>query len=207
MTSELTFIISGFLLGLSGLIPGPLFTLVVSETLKHGIKEGVKVSASPLITDLPIILITILIFSRLSGIDHLLGAIAFIGSAFLIYLAFESLSFKGDGTGSDNRKSRSMRKGIIANFLNPSPYIFWFSIGAPTVVKAYKKGILHASLFVIIFYLTLVGSKVIIALITGKSKNFLSSSYYIYLIRFLGVVLLGFAVFFLKSGLQYFNII
>lgn len=207
MPSELTFIVSGFLLGLSGLIPGPLFTLVVSETLKHGIKEGIKVSVSPLITDLPIILITILVFSRLTGIDHLLGIIAFTGSAFLIYLAFESLSFKGNGTVSDDRKSRSMRKGIIANFLNPSPYIFWFSIGAPTVVKAYDEGLLHASLFVIIFYFTLVGSKVIIALITGKSKNFLTSSYYIYLIRFLGIVLLGFALFFLKSGLHYFHIL
>ena len=207
MPSELTFIISGFLLGLSGLIPGPLFTLVVSETLKHGIKEGVKVSVSPLITDLPIIVITILVFSRLSGIDHLLGIIAFTGSAFLIYLAFESLSFKGSETGSDSGKSHSMRKGIIANLLNPSPYIFWFSIGAPTVVKAYDEGLLHASLYVITLYLTLVGSKVIIAVFTGKSKDFLSSSFYIYLIRFLGIVLLGFSLFFLKSGLQYFGII
>ena len=207
MSSELTYIISGFFLGLSGLIPGPLFTLVVSETLKHGIKEGIKVSASPLITDLPIILLTIIIFSRLTGIDHLLGIIAFTGGSFLIYLAFESFMFKGSETGSHRSQSHSMKKGIIANLLNPSPYIFWFSIGAPTVFKAYDKGLLQASLFIIIFYFTLVGSKIIIALITGKSKNFLSSSFYIYLIRFLGVVLLGFAVYFLRSGLQYFNII
>lgn len=207
MPSELKFIISGFFLGLSGLIPGPLFTLVVSETLKHGIKEGIKVSASPLITDLPIILITIIIFSRLSGIDNLLGAIAFTGSAFLIYLACESLSFKGSEAGPGGGESRSMRKGIITNLLNPSPYIFWFSIGAPTVVKACDEGLLHASLFVVVFYLTLVGSKVIIAFITGKTKDFLSSSFYIYLIKFLGIVLMGFAIFFIRSGLQYFHII
>lgn len=207
MPSELTFIISGFLLGLSGLIPGPLFTLVVSETLKYGIKEGIKVSFSPLITDLPIIVITILAFSRLSGIDHLLGIIAFTGSAFLMYLTFESFSFKGSEAVSDSGKSHSMKKGIIANLLNPSPYIFWFSIGAPTVVRAYGEGLMQASLFVITLYLTLVGSKVIIAIITGKSKNFLSSRYYIYLIRFLGIVMLGFAIFFLQSGLQYFNVI
>jgi len=206
MSSELTFIISGFILGLSGLIPGPLFTLVVSETLKHGIKEGVKISVSPLITDLPIILITILILSKLSGIDHVLGIIAFAGSAYLIYLAFESMSFKGIGPVSDGQKSHSMRKGIIANLLNPSPYIFWFSVGAPTIVKAFNESIISAALFLATFYLTLVGSKVIIAFITGKSKDFLSSRYYIYLIRFLGVVLLSFAIFFIRSGLQYFHI-
>ncbi len=203
----MTYIISGFLLGLSGLIPGPLFTLVVSETLKHGIKEGIKISASPLITDLPIILVTILIFSRLSEIDHVLGIIAFIGSAFLIYLSFESLSFKGISNDSGSRKSHAVKKGVIANFLNPSPYIFWFSIGAPTVVKAYEEGIFYASIFVIIFYLTLIGSKVGIAVVTGKSKSFLSSTCYLYLIRFLGIVLLLFAVIFIRSGLGYFGVV
>ena len=202
----MSFIISGFLLGLSGLIPGPLFTLVVFETLKHGVKEGIKVSASPLITDLPIILVTLLIFSRLSGIDSLLGIIAFTGSAFLIYLSFESFSFKGSVTDLGDRKSHAIKKGIIANLLNPSPYIFWFSIGAPTVVKAYNEGILYAAVFMMVFYLTLVGSKVIVALITGKSKNFLSSKYYLYLIRFLGIVLLAFALMFIRSGLGYFQV-
>jgi len=54
MTSELSFMISGIVFGLSGgLTPGPLFTLVVSETLKHGVKEGIKVSVVPLFSDLP----------------------------------------------------------------------------------------------------------------------------------------------------------
>ena len=47
MTEGLTYITTGFILGLSGLIPGPLLTLVISETLKHGVKEGIKVAASP----------------------------------------------------------------------------------------------------------------------------------------------------------------
>jgi threonine/homoserine/homoserine lactone efflux protein len=194
----------GFLLGLSGLIPGPLLTLVISETLKHGTKAGIKVSVSPLITDLPIILVTILIMSRFSDTDFILGSIAFAGSIFLFYLACESFSFRGASPGLTDSQAHVMKKGIIANFLNPSPYVFWFTIGAPTIIKASGKSLIGASLFLVVFYSVLVGSKVVIAVITGKAKNFLGNKYYIYLIRLLGIILLVFALYFVKNGLQYF---
>jgi threonine/homoserine/homoserine lactone efflux protein len=206
MTNSLTYITSAFLLGLSGLIPGPLLTLVISETLKHGTKEGIKVAVSPLITDLPIILITILVMSKIANIDYLLGIIAFGGSIFLIYLAFESILYKGinhDVTDQAN----VIKKGIIANFLNPSPYVFWFTIGAPTIIKAYGESLTFAVLFLLVFYSVLIGSKVVIATITGKSRRFLNSRFYLYLIRFLGAGLILFAIYFIKNSLQYFKIL
>lgn len=205
MTTGITYITSAFLLGLSGLIPGPLLTLVISETLKHGTKEGIKVAVSPLITDLPIIIVTILVMSRIANIDYLLGMIAFGGSIFLIYLAFESIFFKGIKHDVEGQAS-VIKKGVIANLLNPSPYVFWFTIGAPTILKAYHEGFIYAGLFLIIFYSVLIGSKVVIAAITGKSRHILSSKYYLYLIRFLGVVMFMFAIYFIKSGISYFSI-
>ena len=207
MTDSLTYIATGFILGLSGLIPGPLLTLVISETLKHGVKEGIKIALSPLITDLPIILFTILIISRFSNTNYILGYIAFGGSIFLIYLAYESFSFRSNGPDTSIPKGNIIKKGIIANFLNSSPYVFWFTIGSPTIIKAFHKSTITASLFIIVFYSVLVGSKVVIAVITGKTKNFLNNRYYIYLIRFLGIILLLFALYFIKNGLQYFQII
>ncbi|MBT4876955.1 MAG: LysE family translocator, partial [Desulfobacula sp.] len=39
----------GMVLGLSaGLAPGPLLTLVISETLLHDIRAGIKVAMAPL---------------------------------------------------------------------------------------------------------------------------------------------------------------
>lgn len=207
MPVEITYIISGFVFGLSGLVPGPLLTLVITETLRHNIKEGIKVATSPLITDLPIVLITILILSRLSEQQTVLGIISFSGSAFLLYLAFESISFKGTKIVPGETRPRSLEKGIITNFLNPSPYIFWFSIGAPTFVRAMDLGMVPAILFIISFYTTLIGSMMLIAIITDKSRHFLNSKYYINLIRSLGVVLLFFAVIFLRNGIKYMGLI
>jgi len=42
---ELAYLLPGLALGLSaGISPGPLLTLVMTQTLKHGKGEGVKVS-------------------------------------------------------------------------------------------------------------------------------------------------------------------
>ncbi|OGT32916.1 MAG: hypothetical protein A2W28_01290 [Gammaproteobacteria bacterium RBG_16_51_14] len=50
------FLVTGAVLGISaGLAPGPLLALVVTETLKHGIRTGVRVALVPVCTDLPII--------------------------------------------------------------------------------------------------------------------------------------------------------
>ena len=56
----------GTVLGLSaGFAPGPLLTLVISETLQHDIKSGIKIALAPIITDLPIIILTLFILSKL----------------------------------------------------------------------------------------------------------------------------------------------
>jgi threonine/homoserine/homoserine lactone efflux protein len=205
MAAEFTFLMSGVVFGLSsGLIPGPLLTLVITETLKHGIREGIKISIVPLLSDLPIVLVTILILTRLSDIRPALGIISILGTIFLFYLAIESLSFRGSEIDAE-AKPQSVKKGVITNLLNPNPYIFWLSIGAPTVVKAMDIGLLSASLFIFFFYFSLVGSKIIVAFVTGRSRHFLKSGNFIYTIRALGLVLLIFAALFLKNALGYFG--
>jgi threonine/homoserine/homoserine lactone efflux protein len=136
----------------------------------------------------------------------LLGAVSLLGSAFLSYLAYESISFKGVDIDLEKERPQSMRKGVIVNFLNPSPYMFWFTIGAPLVLKALNIGVFSAFLFILGFYVFLVGSKVVIAVVVGKSRFFLKSRNYIYTVRFLGIILLVFAGLFLKDSLELFGV-
>ncbi|MBW2573145.1 MAG: LysE family transporter, partial [Deltaproteobacteria bacterium] len=181
MALGFSFLFSGVVFGLSaGLSPGPLLTLVISETLKHDVKEGIKVSIAPILTDLPIVMFTILVLSRLSNMLTLLGVVSLLGSAFLVYLGYESISFKGVDIDVEQAKPQSIRKGVIANFLNPAPYLFWFTIGAPLVLKAFHIGIFPAFAFILGFYVFLVGSKVLVAVVVGKSRFFLKSRNYIY---------------------------
>ena len=204
---DASLLIAGIVLGLTaGISPGPLLTLVFSETVKHGRKEGFKVAVAPLITDAPIILITILVLSKLSNIKFVLGAISILGSIYLTTLAIESLKIKRIELKVQNVKPQSLKKGVIANFLNPHPYLFWISIGGPLIIKGLKFNFISVFIFIIIFYTLLVGSKIIIAQLVEKSRIFLKSNYYVYTIKSLGFILLIFALIFLVNGIELLSI-
>lgn len=204
--NTLHFISIGILLGVSaGFSPGPLLTLVLAQTIKHNRKEGIKVAISPLFTDLPIILITLLIFDGLSKFDLIIALISFAGGIFVAYLGIESLKIKGLNIDLQDSKSGSIKKGIIANFLNPSPYLFWATVGTPLIFKALKINLLSAVLFLISFYILLIGSKVMIAIIVAKTKVLINQKIYVIIMRVLGIVLLLFSLMFFYDGLKYFQ--
>ena len=206
--SEFAFLISGIVFGLTGgLTPGPLLTLIISETLRHGTREGLKICMVPVISDLPIVLLTLFVVDQFKNIDLLVAGIALAGAIYLVYLAAESLRFRGMNLNAEKEQPQSLKKGIIVNFLNPNPYIFWLTIGAPTVIRGMDVSLNAAVFFVAAMYVFLVGSKIIITLITGKSRLFLKSRSYVITIKSLGLALLIFAMVFLYQALEGFGLL
>ena len=204
----LTFLTTGIILGLSaGFAPGPILALVISETLNHDKRAGIKVALAPLITDLPIIVLTLFILSKLSGFHNILGIISILGGCFILYLGSESIRTKGMTVRLNNDKPRSLQKGIIVNLLSPHPYLFWFSVGGPLTVKAMQHSMIAAASFIISFYVLLIGSKIIIAIAVGKSKSFLTDRTYIYTMRLLGTMLVLLALFLFRDGLRLLGIV
>lgn len=197
------FLTIGIVLGLSaGFAPGPLLALVVSETLEHGTWSGIKVALAPIITDLPIIVLTLFIFSRLSEFNIILGIISLCGGSFVLYLGYKGIRTKGMEYNTEEQKPASLTKGVLANALSPHPYLFWLTVGAPLMTKASGSGIFSPLAFIGGFYVFLVGSKIAIAFIIGKSKSFLSNNVYLYIMRFLGLILCLFSFVLFYDGLK-----
>ena len=193
----------GTILGLSaGLAPGPLLTLVISETLQHDTRAGIKVALAPVITDFPIIVLTLLILSKLSSFHGILGTLSLTGGVFIMYMGYRCFRTKAIGINLGEVKSKSLRKGILANALSPHPYLFWFSVGAPTMTKALSLNISAPLAFIVSFYIFLVGSKIALAVLVGKSKSLLSGRAYIYTMRFLGLALGALACVLFYDGLK-----
>ncbi|MFC1489101.1 LysE family translocator [Thermodesulfobacteriota bacterium] len=199
---------AGMVLGLSaGLAPGPLLTLVITQTLKHNIKEGLKVAIAPLITDLPIILVSLFVLTRLADFDLALGLISLCGGLYVLYLAFESVRTGPVSVEVPEDPPKSLMKGVLINVLNPHPYLFWITVGTPFILKIRQDGLIAPLLFVLSFYALLLGSKVFLALVAGKSRAFLTGRGYIYVMRVLGGLLAVFAVFLLKDAFKFLGIL
>lgn len=206
MDAALPYVLTGLALGLgAGLTPGPLMTLVISETLQHDLRDGAKVALAPLLTDLPIVAASLLVLSRLTEQHLVLGTLSLIGALFLAYLAYENLAAPPLRIRAEAVTARSLRKGMLANVLNPAPYLFWATIGGPTTLEAAAIG-LGASLgFVGGFYGCLVGSKLLLAVLVERARGFFHQRVYRSIVRVLGLVLLLFAFQFLREALIYWD--
>jgi threonine/homoserine/homoserine lactone efflux protein len=189
------------MLGLAaGFAPGPLMALVITHALRHNVREGALVAAAPLVTDAPIILVVLVVLNRLADLERALGVLAAVGGLYVLYLSYETLRVGPLLEEVSQARPRSLGKGVLVNALNPHPYLFWATVGGPFILKASQSGPLAPCLFVAAFFLFLVGSKIVIATIAGKSRSFLVGRTYVNIMRVLGLALAVFAVLLLRHA-------
>lgn len=204
----LTALASGILLGFSaGISPGPMLTLVLTQTLRHGWREGCKIALAPLLTDPPIILVTLLLASKLAQWQPLLGAISLAGGIFVLFLAWETFRPARPHATAAAELPRSWLKGIVTNLLNPHPWLFWLTVGTAMLANAMQRDRSVATAFLAGFYLLLVGSKIGIALLVSRSRNLLAGRYYRGLMQLLAGLLVLFALVLFREGLKHLSLI
>ena len=178
-------------------------TLVVSESLRHGTLAGVRIGMAPVITDLPIILLTLLVLKQLSAFHTILGGISLAaGAVFVGLMAWNSCMPREVEVDAGDAAARSWTKGIRANALSPHPYLFWVSVGGPIMMRANQHhGSGAAIAFLVTFYGCLVGAKILLALLVGRSRHLLDGAAYRNTMRLLGGMLVLVALFLLIDGL------
>jgi len=202
----IAFFSAGALLGFSaGFTPGPLFALVLSQTLRHGIREGCKVALAPLATDLPLIILATLLLRQFEDFKQFLGGISLLGALYLLQMAYGTFRCAPTESSFEGGAPQSLGRGMLVNALSPHPYLFWFSVGAPTILKGVSGDIYAAPAFVVGFLGCLVGAKMMLAVLVGKSRRFLSGKLYLSIMRLLGLLLFVFAVMLAKEACSLFG--
>ncbi|MEZ4558877.1 MAG: LysE family transporter [Caldilineaceae bacterium] len=192
----LSALLTGVSLGFSaGISPGPLTTLVLTSTLERGFRAGLRVAIAPLLTDLPIIVVSLLIFSALPPLLEIGLTVA--GGVLLVYLGIETLRTSRHAhlelTPQPAALQQDLWRGVLVNVLSPHPWLFWLSVGSPILIGAWRTSPALAALFLLGFYALLVGSKIAIAWGVAGARHLLDDRWYRTLLRVSGALLLVFA--------------
>lgn len=204
------YLIQGLLLGLGvGLAPGPLLALVISASLRGGTSHGLRVAFSPLITDLPIIVISLFILQQIN--NSTLGFLSIVGTIVLFYFAYESWiagknnpqDFINEGKSIGSTRT-TLFKAILTNFVNPSAWLFWMTAGGTLLVSGWNKSLLDAAGFLVGFYFLLIGSKALLAFGIGSTRNKMPSWLYKLLVRIAAILLLTLGIELFRSSLNFF---
>lgn len=185
----------GLSMGLSaGISPGPLLALVVTASLRSGLAGGVRVALAPLITDVPIIALAVLLAGSLP--PEALRWVGTVGGLVVIWLGIETLrsaqkAVLPESTQLAADPRRELWRGVIANALNPHPYLFWVTVGGPALVSSWRISPVHSLAFLLPFYALLLGSQVTVAWLVSRRAGALSQDWYGRVLAGCGLLLLG----------------
>ena len=137
---------------------------------------------------------------RLEGRDAILGGIALAGAVFLVIVAVDCMRASAIDVERAVEAPRSVFKGMLANALNPHPYVGWMTIVGPSMMRAARASPVYAALFLVAFYGTMVTAKMIVAAATERGHDALRGRGHRALMLLLGVTLTGFALKFAADG-------
>lgn len=189
-TMELTLLGAG--LGLAaGLSPGPLLTLLVAVSIERGFRSGVRIAIAPLLTDAPIVILVLLVLKDLPA--SFLGGLTLLGGLFVIYLGAQGVRQKAPVPLPDEivpPPSTDLWQGAADNFLNPHPWVFWISVGAPALVSGWRQNPIDAVGYLTGFYACIVGSKIALAWLSAHGARALRGAWLPRVLRLCGLLLL-----------------
>ena len=84
------FFLRGFTIGLNaGILPGPIQTYLAQTSLVYGWRRAMIGVFSPLVADIPVIVLSVLVLSNVS--ETVIRLLRIGGGVFILWLAFTSL--------------------------------------------------------------------------------------------------------------------
>ncbi len=177
-SAALSYFLRGAALGISAAAaPGPLQTLLISETLLGGFRRGARVTLAPLVTDAPIIVLVLLVLVRIPPV--IVRALGIAGGLYVLYLARgmwrqwrAGAARQDDATRHESVGWEGLRRAVVLNWLNPNPYVFWVLVSGPILVAALGRSMLDGVAFLIGFYGVFVASMLIIAWLFHQARRF-----------------------------------
>ncbi len=200
----ISYAVAGFGLGLAtAVVPGPIFVLLIVETLKYGWRAGAAVAAGPVLIDAFVMLPLALLLQGLLTSKPLQVGFAVAGMVFLIYLGGNMImTARRAGDLEDMRgvvavsPALSFKRALTAQLLSPMAYAFWATVGAVLVRKAFENGgMISAIVFPVCFWLGTLTVALVLISVTAAGRNALKSGVYRGIVAIGGIVMAGFGVY------------
>ena len=190
--TPLEFFLQGLGLAFSAIaLPGPMQAYILSMSARQGWRYSAVVAFSPLLVDIPVIIITVFILGSLPPV--VIPVIQLAGGLFLLWLAWGAWkqwradtihiapiaaddngidSAAGDDTAAGTADAavhvsrlRILLNGMAMNGFSPGPWLFWSTVNGPLLLRALDLSAGHAIGFLFGFYGTFVGGLVVLAVV------------------------------------------
>lgn len=196
---------SSFMLALSGaLMPGPLFTVTVSESARRGFLTGPLMIFGHGILELALIIALLAGCAPFFSKDEVFIAVSLCGGLILTWMAYSmfrdlpqlTLNFQAE----EQKQKNLVLTGILLSLANPYWFIWWATIGMGYIVYSIKFGLPGIISFFAGHILADLTWYSLVSFSVAKGGHFFSDALYRKIIGFCASFLLIFAFYFFYSG-------
>lgn len=192
-------VLLGLTLGAAaGISPGPLLVLVITSALRGGWPAGVLAACAPLLSDLLVVTGTLLLLNNLP--DRAMGWLALAGAVLVAWTGVSTIREARDASLTPGPAARrtvahqALGQAALVNLLSPHPWLTWATVLGPLTLSAWREAPVGGVALVVGFYVAIVGSKALLAVLVAGGRHLLSDRAYRRILVVAGVLLVLAAV-------------
>ena len=153
--------------------PGPFQTFLISQSLTRGWKRTLLSAFAPLMSDGPIILLSVLMLSQVPA--WLQRFLHIAGGCFILYLAYNAYkawqNFAFHSPQPEITDKQNLFKAATINALSPGPYMFWTLATGPILLAGWRETPAHGIGFLAGFYAAFISSLMAIIIVFGTAQK------------------------------------
>jgi len=200
-------LLSVFLVSFSGaMMPGPVMTVTIAQAIHRGHLAGPLVSLGHGVVEASLVVLLALGLGQLFQLPLVAGTIGLLGGLLLLYMGLgmirtpvpASITAAGPvgATGAG-----LVAAGMLASVANPYWVLWWATIGADFLRRAYPHGALVIAAFFLVHFSVDLGWNSAVGSAVAAGRKLLTPGVYKGILGVCGVFLLGLGVYFLVSGI------
>jgi threonine/homoserine/homoserine lactone efflux protein len=152
--------------------PGPLQAFLLAKVAEKGVKATLPAALTPLLSDGPIVLLTLLVLKDLPA--HFTRWLQGAGGLLLLYLAYSSFrqwrAWPDQSSEVAGASPHTLAQAVAVNLLNPNPYLAWSLVLGPKLLRAWHESPVNAIALIGGFYGTMVTILALSIVLFGSAR-------------------------------------
>jgi threonine/homoserine/homoserine lactone efflux protein len=175
---------------------GPFKILVLSTALQHGWRRSLPLALTPLVADIPVILLVWLLLRRLP--EDAIHLLRISGGLFFFYLATvlfrNARMMQKSAEAATRASSGTFWQAVTSIWIAPQVYINWTAVGIPALLGYSQEGIWRGLAFLLFFYILWIGG-LSVQIILFSQAGKVNTQANTYLIMIASLLLVGFGIY------------
>lgn len=203
---------SWWLIGFTGaMMPGPVTTLIVTETARRGFIAGPLITIGHALLELAMVVALVFGLGDLLKQNAVAGTIGLLGGLFLLWMGFDivrsawqgKVSFDTTRDVSASSSGNPIIAGILTSVANPYWILWWATVGAAYLITFRAFGIVGIVAFYIGHTLADWVWNNVVAFVVATGRRGMTDRVYRGILIVCGAFLIALSFYFVNSGINF----